>query len=49
MRAPAQETTVCPVCGWTAARREETGLVGCGLCYTVFRVPARTNFQVADV
>jgi protein-arginine kinase activator protein McsA len=49
MRPPAHETLSCPVCGWTAQHREETGLLGCGLCYTVFRVPTRTIGPRADV
>ncbi len=27
---------ICPACGLTQAQYDETGFVGCGLCYSVF-------------
>lgn len=26
----------CPICGWTETEAEESGLMGCGFCHTVF-------------
>jgi protein-arginine kinase activator protein McsA len=29
---------VCPACGWTAQELDRTGLLGCGVCYSVFQI-----------
>ncbi|MFQ3586227.1 MAG: hypothetical protein SNJ74_06760 [Fimbriimonadaceae bacterium] len=35
----------CPACGWTAAKIEETGLVGCPLCYEAVDSPLLDRFR----
>jgi protein-arginine kinase activator protein McsA len=35
-RGTRKQNRVCPLCGWTEAKFEETKLMGCGLCHTVF-------------
>jgi len=36
LRGPRPATRVCPLCGWTQKKYEDTRLMGCGLCHTVF-------------
>jgi protein-arginine kinase activator protein McsA len=33
MRRPAARAGQCPHCGWTKAKLDAAGLVGCPLCY----------------
>ena len=34
LRGKRPLTMVCPLCGWTQKKYEETHLMGCGLCHT---------------
>ena len=34
--APKVRNGTCPNCGWTESRLNETGLLGCPLCYEAF-------------
>jgi len=36
MRSERERLVACPVCGWTADRYSESGLMGCGFCYSLF-------------
>lgn len=35
----------CPACGWTSAKIEETGMVGCPLCYEGVDSPLLDRFR----
>lgn len=34
LHARRQPTKTCPLCGWTVTKAVQTGLLGCGICYT---------------
>ncbi len=37
-----EERGFCPYCGWTTEQVQETGLVGCPLCYEALQIPVAT-------
>lgn len=39
--APDPEGDACPYCGWTQQKCQETGFVGCSLCYSSLKVLRR--------
>lgn len=38
---PAKEEKKCPVCGHTYSDFINTGKIGCGECYSIFRIPIK--------
>jgi hypothetical protein len=38
MRPQPREGGPCPACGWTRGQYESTGLLACGLCYSVYGI-----------
>lgn len=45
-KRPRNEVGPCPHCGCTQNQWKETGLVGCPLCYEVFRKDLSSHFGI---
>ncbi|MBX3119101.1 MAG: hypothetical protein KF784_08555 [Fimbriimonadaceae bacterium] len=45
MRPPRRLANVCPSCGWTSQKVEETERVGCPLCYESLDAPILRSFR----
>ncbi|MBS1709552.1 MAG: hypothetical protein JSS65_12635 [Armatimonadetes bacterium] len=43
LKAKAKPVETCPACGTTLASVRQTGLLGCGLCYSVFEIELKLN------
>jgi protein-arginine kinase activator protein McsA len=43
MRTKSAQSDVCPLCGWSVRRVVETGLLGCGLCYSSLAWPGKAK------